>query len=95
MLDTFLQFGMLMRARVIPFGSPEHSQLQILIQVIPIVFKCNLGHRPPLIIWMLRHMWGGTPLVVTSRVRTEGLIRFGATRIVSWMHGFLGFERRL
>ena len=43
MLDTFLQFGLLLKAQVIPFGSPEYSQLQILIRVIPIVFKCNFG----------------------------------------------------
>ena len=49
MLDTFLQFGLLMRAQIISSGSPEHSELRILIGVIPIVFKCNIGHPPPLI----------------------------------------------
>ena len=48
MLDTFLQFGLLMRTRVIPSGLPEHSQLRIPIRVIRIVFRYSIGYHPSL-----------------------------------------------
>ena len=45
MLDTSLQFGLQRKAQTIPFGLQEHSQIQILMLVIPIVFGCNIGHQ--------------------------------------------------
>ena len=37
-------------SQTIPFGLQEHSQIQILMSIIPIVFGCNTGHQPSLII---------------------------------------------
>ena len=61
MLDTSLQFGLPMKAQTIPSGLLEHSQIQIVISVIPIVFDYNIGHWLPFIMWMLKHTRGGTP----------------------------------
>ena len=80
-LDTSLQFGLLIKAQTIPFGSQERSQIQILISVIPIIFGYNIGHQRPLIIWMLKHTRGGTLLVVLFGIRTRGLILFGPYRL--------------
>ena len=49
MLDTSLQSNLQMKAQTIPSGLQEHSEIQILMSVIPIVFGCNIGHQPPLI----------------------------------------------
>ena len=49
MLDTSLQFGLQVKAQTIPSGLQEHSQIQILMSIIPIVFRCNTGHQSLLI----------------------------------------------
>ena len=49
----------------------------------------------PLIMWMLKHTRGGTPSVVKFGMKIRGLIPFGPTQIVPWVHGNLGFEKGL
>ena len=44
MLDTSLQSGLQMKAQIIPFGLQEHSQIQILMSFIPIIFGCITEH---------------------------------------------------
>ena len=91
MPDTFLQFALLMKAQTIHFGLQEHSRIGTFISVIPIVFECNIGHWPPLIMWMLKHTRNRTSLVVTNGVRIGGSIMFGPIRIVLWVHSNPGF----
>ena len=95
MHDTSLQFGLSMKAQTIHSGLPEHSRIRTLILVIPIVFGCNIEYQPPPTMWMLKHMRGGTLLVVASGVRIRDLILFGRTQIVLWVHGNPRFERGL
>ena len=82
-----LQFDLLMKAQTIFSGLREHSQIQILMLVNLIVFSCNIGHRPPAIMSMLKHMRDKTPAMVTFGIRIGGLIWFGPTQIILWMHG--------
>ena len=93
MLDASLQFGLLMKIQTIRFGLREHSRIRTLISVISIVFGCNIGHRPPLIMWMLKHARGGTLPVVTFGLRIGGLILFGPIQIVLWVHSNPRFEK--
>ena len=95
MLDTSLQFGLLMKAQIIRFGLQEHSRIRTLISIILIVFGCNIRHRPPLIMWMLKHTRGRTPPVLTFGMRIRGLILVGPIQIVLWMHGNPGFGKGL
>ena len=46
MLDTSLQSGLQVKAQIIPSGLQEHSQIQILMSIIPIVFRCNTRYQP-------------------------------------------------
>ena len=45
-LDTSLQSDLQVKAQTIPSRLQEHSQIQILMSIIPIVFGCNIGHQP-------------------------------------------------
>ena len=73
MLDKYLQFYLLMRASIILSRLLEHLELQILIQFIPIMFGCNIGHQPPLIMWMLRLTRVGTLPTIMSSIKIGGL----------------------